>query len=74
MLAEAASREALIDGHCRLEGKQRDLRLGLIPAAEWLVFGALAVLARSEQGAQTSVCHVHKDQGGFRPGCLPHSV
>lgn len=39
-----------------------------------VVFGAQAVLARSEQGAQTSVCHVHKDQGGFRPGCLPHSV
>lgn len=49
MLAEAGSREALIDGHCRLEGKQRDLRLGLIPAAEWCLGRRLCWLGQSRE-------------------------
>lgn len=35
-----------------------------------VVFGALAVLARPGQGPQTSLCHGHRAQGGFRSGSL----
>lgn len=72
VLAEAGCREALIDGPCRPGGKQRELRLGLVPAA--VVFGALAVLAQPGEGPQTSLCHGHRAQGGFRSGSLHPSV
>ena len=60
------------DGPCRPGGKQRELRLGLVPVA--VVFGALAVLARPGEGPQTSLCHGHRAQGGFRSGSLRPSV
>lgn len=49
MLAEAGPEDALIDWHCRLGGKQRELEVG-IGTSSRAVFGELVVLARSEQG------------------------